>query len=258
MTHNYSCAGTTRHGDKLPAVWNATFFVSRKNVSLLAVQPIKNLRKAAVVLQSLSKEQAAALLGKLEPEQAAAVTAEMGGLPKVDDTERDAVTREFAQARVREVRHRQAVDHVPFEFLNNLDGHALLDLIADEHPQTIALVLSCLSPSQSAAAIAELTPEQQLSVVCRIATMSEPSPEAVRDVEQGLHRRMFGAPRRPTSHCGVTSVIRMLNVMEPATERKLLSDLSESAPELVREIRRVMFGVDVPVYGSGDLARAAS
>jgi flagellar motor switch protein FliG len=217
-----------------------------------------NLRKAAVLLQSLSKEQAAALLDKLEPQQAAAVTAEMSGLPELEDTERDAVAREFAQAGVEQVRYRQTVEHVPFEFLQNLDGHALLDLVADEHPQTIALVLSCLSPSQSAGVIAELTPDQQLSVVCRIATMSEPSPEAIQDVEQGLHRRMFGSPRRPTSHCGVASVIRMLNVMEPATERKLLRDLAEAAPELVREIRRVMFGVDVPVYGSGDLAKAAS
>jgi len=219
---------------------------------------ISNLRKAAVLLQSLSQEQAAALLGKLEPQQAAAVTAEISGLPDVDDAERDVVAREFAEAGVQQICHRQAVDHTPFEFLHDLDGHALLDLMADEHPQMIALVLSCLSPSQAAGVIAELTPDQQLSVVCRIATMSEPSPEAVRDVEQGLHRRMFGAPRRPTSHCGVASVVRMLNVMEPATERKLLGDLAEAAPELVREIRRVMFGVDTPVYGPGDLAKAAS
>jgi flagellar motor switch protein FliG len=217
-----------------------------------------NLRKAAVLLQILSKEQATALLGKLEPEQAAAVTAEMSGLAEVDETERDTVTREFAQAGGQQARRRQAVNRVPFEFLHDLDGHALLDLMADEHPQTIALVLSCLSPSQAAGVIAELTPDQQLSVVCRIATMSEPSPEAIQDVEQGLHRRMFGAPRRAASHCGVSSVIRMLNVMEPATERKLLSDLAETAPELVQEIRRVMFGVNVPVYGPGDLAKAAS
>lgn len=219
---------------------------------------ISNLRKAAVLLQSLSKEQAAALLGKLEPQQAAAVTAEMSELPEVDNAERDAVTQEFAEAGVQQTRQRQTIDHAPFEFLYDIDGHALLDLLADEHPQMIAMVLSCLSPSQAATVIAELTPDQQLSVVCRIATMTEPSPEAVRDVEQGLHRRLFGAPRRAASHCGVASVIRMLNVMEPATERKLLGDLAEAAPELVREIRRVMFGVDVPIYSPGDLAKAAS
>jgi flagellar motor switch protein FliG len=219
---------------------------------------ISNLRKAAVLLQSLSKEQAAALLGKLEPDQAAAVTAELGGLVDVDDAERDAVTQEFAQAGAQEVRQRQVVAHVPFEFLHDLDGHALLDLLAGEHPQTIALVLSCLSPTQAASVIAELTPSEQLSVVCRIATMTEPDPEVIQDVEHALHCRIFGSPRRSASHCGVASVIRMLNVMEPATERKLLGDLGEAAPELVREIRRVMFGVDVPVYGPGDLSKAAS
>ena len=87
--------------------------------------------------------------------------------------------------------------------------------------------------------------------------MSEPSPEVVRDVENGLKRRLSAAIGRPTGNRGVASVVRMLNVMEPAAERRLLGKLAEADPQLVREIRRAMFGVDVAACEEWDVAEAA-
>jgi flagellar motor switch protein FliG len=215
------------------------------------------LRKAAVLLASLPTEQRAQLLGRLELRQAAAVTAEIDKLREVTGAEQEIVAREFAQANAARHARRQTAGAAPFRFLHDLDSDALLDLIADEHPQTIAMVLSHLPPRQAAAVLAGLTPEGQLSVVCRIATTDEVAPEVVRDVEQGLKRRLSGAIDPPTGNRGVAGVIKMLNVMEPATERRLLGDLAEAAPELVREIRRAMFGDDAAASEEWSMAEAA-
>jgi flagellar motor switch protein FliG len=216
-----------------------------------------SLRKAAVLLSSLPNEQAAELVGRLAPEQAAAVTAEMSGLRDVGGDEQEAVLREFAGASAALLGERQPAKSAPFQFLQHLDCDALLDLIAEEHPQTIALVLSYLPPPQAAAALSALTPEEQLSIVCRIAAMSEASPEVVRDVEEGLKCRLSSAIGRPAAHRGLGRVVKMLNVMEPATERRLLGDLAEADPDLVREIRRAMFGVDVAACDEWGVAEAA-
>ena len=88
--------------------------------------------------------------------------------------------------------------------------------------------------------------------------MDRPSPEAVRDVEKGLRSRLFAADTGIVAdNRGVASVVRMLNVMEPAAERRLLSDLAEADPGLVRRIRRVMFGADVADRGKLSVAEMA-
>jgi flagellar motor switch protein FliG len=216
-----------------------------------------SLHKATVLLLSLSREQAAQLLDRLEPEQVAAVTAEMRSLREVDSVEQEAVVREFAAASATCLGRRRPAGVAPFQFLNNVGSDDLLHLIADEHPQTVALILSYLPPRQAAAVLAGLPPEGQLSVVCRIAAMDQPSPEVIRDVEQGLRNRLCTADGQPADNRGVASVVKMLNVMEPKAERRLLGELTEAAPELMREIRRVMFGVDVADCQQQSVAEAA-
>jgi flagellar motor switch protein FliG len=217
----------------------------------------ENLRKAAVLLLSLPKEQAQRLLGKLEPQQAATVVSEMDGLGEVVAVEQEAVAREFAEAGTARPGNRRPKQAAPFRFLHNLQDDALLRLIADEHPQTIALILSCLPPHQAAEVLAGLTPAQQFSIVCRIATMSTASPEVVRDVEKGLKLRFDGAHGRSTGNGGVASVVKILNVMEPAVERRLLEKLTDADPQLVRDIRRAMFGADVAACEEWNVTGAA-
>ncbi|MBR6003496.1 MAG: flagellar motor switch protein FliG, partial [Lachnospiraceae bacterium] len=59
----------------------------------------------------------------------------------------------------------------PFEFVRKTDAAQLLNFIQDEHPQTIALILSYLSPSQAAMIISALHPDRQADVAKRIAVM---------------------------------------------------------------------------------------
>ena len=93
--------------------------------------------------------------------------------------------------------------------------------------------------------ISGLPPERQLSVVRRIATMGQTSPEIIHEVEKGLENRMSSVMSQQFENVGgVASVAEMLNVIDRPTERSLLENLAQEDPELVEEIRRRMFVFD--------------
>jgi flagellar motor switch protein FliG len=131
----------------------------------------------------------------------------------------------------------------PFQFLHGLSVADLSWLLADEQPQTAAFVLAHLPADQAAAAIDSLDPERQAAVLGRIAALGTPPAEIVRDVAAGLERRLAAAGRKPRA--GLLGVVKLLNSMRPADERKLLGAIGQADPGLLGEIRRVMFGDDV-------------
>jgi flagellar motor switch protein FliG len=219
--------------------------------------PNKNLRKAAILLRSLPQGQSEELLGRLEPEGAAAVAAEMADLQEIDDAERQSVVLEFAGANAARPVERPATVAPPFQFLYDLKADAIVELIGEERPQTIALVLCCLPPRVAAAVLEKLAPAEQFSVVCRIAALGEPAPEILQDVETQLYRRLVGGERAPAGRRGLSGVVKILNALEPAIERRLLGELSETDPQLAREIRREMFGPDVAACADWGVAGAA-
>ncbi|MEX0585796.1 MAG: flagellar motor switch protein FliG [Pirellulales bacterium] len=230
------------------------------------------VRKAAVVLTSLPREDAAALLGRLEPKQAEAVLIEIARLDGVSPEEQTTIIQEFADANphslgtssgglelakllgekalgknaagaLDNVRHQ--IESLPFGFLQKVDAQNLLTFIADEHPQTIALVLSHLSPTQAAETLKGLPAERQLAVIRRVATMGRTSPEIINEVEQGLEHRMSSLMNQSFQKAGgVPRVAQILNVCDRATERALMDSMAEDDEELVSEIRRLMFVFD--------------
>jgi flagellar motor switch protein FliG len=231
-----------------------------------------DIRKAAVLLMSLPDEQAAQLMSKLDPKQVEAVSIEIAKLGAVTGEEQEATIHEFASVNPANMTMRagglevvkqlvekalgksagatidnvrQSIEALPFGFLQKVDNQNLLTFIMDEHPQTIALILSHIPPQQAAEIIKGLPPERQLSVIRRVATMGQTSPEIINEVERGLEHRMSSVVRQQFENAGgVPSVAGMLNVIDRATERSLLENLSREDPELVEEIRRLMFVFD--------------
>ena len=131
---------------------------------------------------------------------------------------------------------------MPFGFLQKVDSQNLLTFIMDEHPQTIALILSHLQPSQAADVISGLPSDRQLAVVRRVATMGQTNPEIIHEVEKGLEHRMASVMSQQFENAGgVEAVAEILNVTDRATERSLLENLAQEDPDLVEEIRRLMF-----------------
>lgn len=227
------------------------------------------LRKAAVLLMSLPQEQAAALLAKLEPKQVEAVSIEIARASAVSGDEQQAVILEFADIDPKNFgggsggmdlarslvekamgknaggtidNVRQSIEALPFGFLQNVDSQNLLTFIIDEHPQTIALILSHLPPSYGAEIIAGLPSDRQLAVIRRVATMGQTNPEIIQEVERGLESRMSSVMSQQFEKAGgVPTVAEILNVTDRATERSLLENLAQEDPDLVEEIRRLMF-----------------
>jgi flagellar motor switch protein FliG len=231
--------------------------------------PTTAIRKAAILLTSLPKDKAAELLGKLTPKQIESVSIEIAKLDAVTADEQAQVIQEFGNANPNSLTGsvgglevaknlveqalgkaagatidsvRQSIEGLPFGFLQKVDSQNLLTFIIDEHPQTIALILSHIAPSQASAIIAELPQEKQLSVVRRIAAMGQTSPEIIREIEKGLEHRMSSVMSQQFEKAGgVNSVAEILNVIDRATERTLMENLAQEDPELVEEIRRLMF-----------------
>lgn len=232
---------------------------------------VKNdsVRKAAVLLMSLPEEEAAKVLGKLESRQVEAVSIEIAKLGRIPSDEQESVILEFAEANpnalgvegggldlaknlVQKALGKQAgatldnvlqsVEALPFGFLKKVDPQNLQSFINDEHPQTIALILSHLPPTYGAEIISNLSSERQLAVIGRIANMGQTSPEVISEVEEGLRSRMVNVMSQHYENAGgIPSVAEILNVTDRTTERALLENLAQEDPDLVEEIRRLMF-----------------
>ena len=130
----------------------------------------------------------------------------------------------------------------PFEFVRKTDAGQLLNFIQDEHPQTIALILSYLPTSQSAAVISALPPAKQADVAKRIAMMDRTSPDVIQEVENVLERKLNALVNQDyTIVGGVDSIVEILNTVDRGTERHILETLEIEEPELADEIRKKMF-----------------
>ncbi|MHC2066609.1 flagellar motor switch protein FliG [Bremerella sp. T1] len=230
------------------------------------------LRKAAIILMSLPEDAAAQLMGKLTPKQVELVCIEIAQLDNLSGPEQEAAILSFAEQNPNQLggggggislakslvtkalgknatetldNVRQSVESVPFGFLRKVDSQNLLTFIVDEHPQTIALILSHLPASYGAELISGLPAERQLSVIRRIANMGQTNPEVIREVERGLEDRMASVMSQSFENAGgIPSVAEILNVTDRTTGKALLENLSQEDPDLVEEIRRLMFVFD--------------
>lgn len=129
-----------------------------------------------------------------------------------------------------------------FDFLKKADPKHLLGFIQNEHPQTIALILSYLNPAQSSAILAELPREIQVDVARRIATMDRTSPEIVKEVEKTLEKKFASVMSVDfTEIGGVKHIAEVLNSVDRSTEKHIMEELSVKDPQLTEEIRRRMF-----------------
>ena len=130
----------------------------------------------------------------------------------------------------------------PFEFVRKTDATQLLNFIQDEHPQTIALILSYLSPAQASQIISGLAPERQADVAKRVATMDRTSPDIIKEVEKILESKLANLVNQDyTIIGGVDAVVEILNAVDRGTEKHIMETLEIEEPELADEIRKKMF-----------------
>lgn len=240
------------------------------------------LRKAAVLLMSLPTKSAAKILGQLPPRYIEAISITIAQTESVGGNDQEMVIAEFltskassiyaspgglerAKELIREALGRdatelignlqQTIEAMPFGFIKKVDSQTLLQFIGDEHPQTIALLMSHVPGNYAAEVLAGLDPDKQLEVIRRIASIGRTSPEAVAELEFGLEMRLSSMVNQQQSYTGgVENVAEILNVCERSIERTIMESLGREDPELSDEIRRLMFVFeDISKLGDRDI-----
>ncbi|MEA5095191.1 flagellar motor switch protein FliG [Sedimentibacter saalensis] len=129
-----------------------------------------------------------------------------------------------------------------FEFLRKADYKNLITIIQNEHPQTIALILSYARADQASAVIAELPKEKRIDVVERIAKMDRTSPEIIKYVEMELEKKFNSIVSVDfTEIGGVNYVADVMNNMDRSNEKYIFDELNKKDVKLADEIRKRMF-----------------
>ncbi len=165
---------------------------------------------------------------------------EQGGVLYASRLLKKSMNPDDANRIIQQIEHQ--VFQQPFSFLQKTDSHNLLTFIQDEHPQTIALVLAHMPSAKASEILVGLPADKQIEVVTRISNMQQTNPEVIKEVERGLEDRLSGVVSQTLQEVGgVESVAEMLNLSDRATEKNILEALETEEPELVEQIRRLMF-----------------
>ena len=233
-------------------------------------EPLNGIKKAAILMLALDQESASLLLRQLEAKQVEQVTRELASLGEVSKATRDGVIREFyelalaqswaaeggldyarsllqksldpgeAERIIQQIS--QQVRKTPFSFLQKAESQNLLTFIQDEHPQTIALIVSHLPHHKASEILAGLPGPKQIEVVKRVANMEQTNPEVIAEVERGLEARLSNLLMQSFEKIGgVDTVAEVLNLVDRTTEKGIMEGLEAEDPDLVEEIRRLMF-----------------
>lgn len=226
--------------------------------------------KAAILLIALGPEKSAKIFSQLNDDEIEELTLEIANMRKVSPDEKEDVLEEFyqiclAQEFISEGGINYAKDVLekalgsqkalevinkltaslqvrPFDFVRKAEANQVLNFIQNEHPQTLALILSYLNSNQAAQILSALPQEKQANVAMRIATMESTSPEVIKEVELVLERKLSSMVTQDyTIAGGIQAIVDILNAVDRGTEKFIMETLEIQEAELAEEIRKRMF-----------------
>ena len=234
------------------------------------VDKLDGVVKAAIVLLTLDHDVAGELLKHMSAEVVEEVTRALASLGDVPPELSEKVIEEFYELRMANMHVKQGglqyaktllknsldggvadkvISHIqtqvqrsPFAFLQKAESENLLTFIQDEHPQTIALIISHLAHHKASEVLAGLPDDKKVEVVRRVATMGQTNPAVVADVEAGLESRLSNMLVGSMEKVGgVSTIAEILNLVDRTTEKSILEGIENEDPDLVEQIRRLMF-----------------
>lgn len=241
------------------------------NTAAAQVARMSKVQKLAVLLTMLGPEAASQILKNLDEQEVQFVSAEMAKLGLVPQEVQREILREFSevavaastgvlggvdfttealeksvgQFRAAEIVARIAPKPAPTATLHQfaeMDVRQIYNLIRDEQPQTIALILSYLPQDKASNLFLMLRAETRDAVVERLATLGPTPVEVVEQVVAVLQRKLGANPTRALNQTGgVKQAAGLLNVIDRNLSKTLLVSLEERNPELVAAIRQAMF-----------------
>jgi len=236
----------------------------------MKIGDLNGVQKAAILLITLGPDKAANVFKHLKEDEIEQLTLEIANTRSVSQSLKEEILDEFyevclAQQYIAEGGIGYAKDLLekalgsdkamevigkltaslqvrPFEFIRKIDASQILNFIQEEHPQTIALILSYLSTSQASSIISQLPQDKQADVAKRIAQMDRTSPDVIKEVERVLERKLSSLANQDyTLAGGVDAIVEILNTVDRGTEKHIMETLEIDEPELADEIRKKMF-----------------
>jgi flagellar motor switch protein FliG len=237
-----------------------------------AAEVMPGIRKAAILLITLGDQTSAELIKDLPEEDVQRVSREIAVVSRISSEQADTVLEEFNQltmagdfivrggldyakkilmsafpadvAKKLLDRLTKALgnDVVSLDVLQKADPQQLAKFIHSEHPQTVALVLSHLNPSQAAALLVSLPQGMRSDVALRMASLDQISPEIITKIAGiiGLKLKTLGEFSRE-SYGGVRAVAEMFNRLDSTTSKEILDTIEGQDTNLVATIRHLMF-----------------
>lgn len=234
------------------------------------VDDLDGIAKAAILLLSLDHEAAGAVLKELPTDMVEEVTRQLASLGEVPRDLAEQVVEEFHSLRLASQYAKEGgldyarmllkdsldtkladkvisqiqtqVQKTPFSFLQKAESENLLTFIQDEHPQTIALIISHLNHHKASEILVGLPEQKQIEVVRRVANMEQTNPDVIQHVEHSLESRLASMLTHSMEKVGgVETVAEVLNLCDRTTEKSILEGIEAEDPDLVEQIRRLMF-----------------
>ena len=235
-----------------------------------SLKKLTGKQKAANLLIYLGPEQSAKILKLCSEEEIEELTLEIANVRKIDTVQMGTIlkeaydmtlahryisqgglqyAKEILEKALGQERAMQMIGRIsasltvrPFDFMKKTEASQIYNFISNEHPQTIALILAYIEPEKSSLILSSLPVETQADVAKRIALMDTTSPEVVKEVERILERKVSSvAPQEFAEAGGVKTVVEIINRVDRSTEKTILETLEAQDPELVEEIKRLMF-----------------
>ncbi len=231
---------------------------------------LTNAQKAAIIISAIGSENASEVFKHFSDEEVEAITYEVakmdyypmetidevlnefyelcltqkviaeGGVEYARDVLEKAFGAQTAQALFDKIT--KQLQTKAFGFVRKADYKNLLAIVQNEHPQTIALILSYARSDQASAILSELPKKTRIDVVERMAKMDRASPDVIKSIEATLERKFANLVTMDSMEVGgVNYVADVLNNVDRATEKYIFDELNLRDPKLADEIRSKMF-----------------
>ena len=236
------------------------------------MESLSGLRKAAILMVMIGDEASSVILRELDEEEVQLIGREIARVLTLNSEEAEGVLEEFYQMGVaHEYVVKGGIDYarkvlnsafgaesakkmldrlvkslgnetLSFDALQKTDPQQLAKFIASEHPQTIALVLSHLNPSQGAGLLFSLPVDMRSDVAMRMANLDQISPEIITKIAGviGSKLKALGEVSRE-AYGGVNAVAEMFNRLDSNSSKEILDAIEKADPALVENIRHLMF-----------------
>jgi len=234
-------------------------------------EELSGVQKAAILFITLGPEASAEIIKKLPEREIQKITFEIANINSVKSEERQEILNEFIEMNkakdylveggieyartllskaLGSQRASEILDKVteatqqfrPFSIARKADAHQLLNVISNEHPQTIALVLCYLQPDKAAQIMSALSEELQAEVAYRIATMNNTSPIMVKEIEKVLDSKLSSVIKTESTNLGgIPPLVDILNQVDRTTEKNITEGLEREDVELAEKVKESMF-----------------